>query len=643
VQGVKLEDYLHVAQVSNGKGAIEIGGRSVPVSEIRRLVNQFGIDSGGQFKEGIKSWLDAGRKIESDRKMVRAAGGVKGASEKAINILREGGERGENLTRRALFINRLKQGYSPAAAALEVEKYLFDFTRTSKPMDALRRFWDPFFQHAYKTLLITPEMMMKAPGKYNFLHNNLMQAVEAGINDPVSAEEVKMIIPPYRQIQDPVVGPILTGNSWLRRIFENKTAIDNPGQLGGKTAMLLKMPIGADILNRFAIWNDTLGKTGGLASPLMVSFGMVAFGRDPFSGKLLDPTTQSADMARRFNYAMNSALETMTTMPETMKFAKQQLGIGDPKYMTPNGVLLLHAALGKFVTVTNLDKEYFFRMLSFNKARGELQKALVSTAANEMAGKTADLQVSDQPYLKKIKDFVNASEGSAYLYNKMLQNNRDATAMRDAGAGLSGQMSTSDIVKHIKDLDKHIEALGQQYEATQAYRLQQLKNSKPAEIQQLAPGSTPQRAPQSISKPQGNGDYIDPDDFNSNIARVLRNPKLSQEDKLDRLDDMQQDLDDLQPKEDGSGELGQEEYDRLSSLLQTNIQEMNSQREKSPEELAIDRKNEAYLAKQDVPSGRPTRDDGAAKGKLPSLRTHKGTAAELKALKRSKSGSFKID
>jgi hypothetical protein len=597
VQGVKMSDYLDTAKVALGKGSIEVGGKTFPASVIKEQMAKLGITSSNQYREGVKSLMDVGRKLESDRRFINAAGSVKTSFQKGINILKEGGEYGENSTRRALFINRIKQGYSPAAAALEVEKYLFDYNRTSKGMDVVRRFWSPFFQHAYKTMLITPEMLSKAPGKYNFLHNNMMEAIQAGMQDPVTAAEVKTIIPRYEQIHDPIVGPILTGNSWLKRIFTNQTAVDREGKLG--VAVLFKNDIGLSILNQFALFNDEMGKSAGLVSPLMKSVAVLATGRDPFTLKVIDPTTQSADMARRFNYAMNAAIEGATPVPNAWKFVKQGLGIGDPKYYTPNAVLLLHAALGKFVTVTDLDREYSFRMMAMQMAQKELQKNLISQARKEVSGRTADAWLSDKPLLKTIKDAINYTESSSYLYNKMLKNQVAGVAMNSAASGLAGELSAAEIASHLKDLNKHIETQAKQYEAIQAYRLEQLKNAPAAEVRAMAPGSNPRpdRSPQSIGPggpggPGRAGDYVDPSDFMDNINEIMNDKSISHDERLDKLAD---EAENIQSADGGSGEMSEEEKDRLSSFIGDKMEQVESLRDKSDEEKKIIEKNRKYL------------------------------------------------
>jgi hypothetical protein len=491
VQGVKLSDYADLVKISKGRGDIDIGGKKIPAIELRRQIQKYGIDSGGQFVEGLEPALFAAKKMMRERVKEGIRNPIRGAADavkSGFGLVREAGVRGENYTRRALFLNRLKKGMSAEAAALDVEKYLFDFSRTTKSMDTLRRFYDPFIQAAIKSAYIMPEMLLKAPEKYNFLHNNMMGALEAAAQDPVTASEVKAILPYYRQIQDPIVGPILTGNNWLYKIFTN-TSGEPREELGGKTAVLFKAPIGADILNRFALWDQEVGKQGGLISPLIRSFAIYATGRDPFTGKNIDPPNNAADTARRLNYAFNSTLESAVPFPNTLKLIKQELGIGDVQYFTPRAVLLLHGNLGKFVNVTNLDKEYFFRKLSFHRAHQGLMKEMVSRLTAEMQGRTADLRVSDKPFLKRVLDEVNQYSSSRNTYSKILKNRRDAAATLGLGEHLSEGGSLVEIIRDIKDLERQNKLLNKQYEVSSEYRLQVLKDAKEEEIREIVPES----------------------------------------------------------------------------------------------------------------------------------------------------------
>ena len=498
VAGVKISDYTDALKVGAQKAGITLkDGSKISGAELESLVTRYGIDSGGQFNEGLQSALFSGKRLTRDGLLAK----TKDAPFKVLRGLRHMGESGENFSRRALFINRLKQGASVEDAVLDVEKYLFDFSRNTKATDTTRRFFDPFIQASIKTALITPELLAKNPKAYNMLHNNFGNAVAASFNDPMTQADVMQIIPDYQKFQDPILGPILTGNDWLYNIFTNS---QQKPHLGGKTAIMFKVPIGLDILNRFAIWDSQSFKNSAVVSPIMKSLVMTMGGKDPFTGKSLDLVTSEPDMARRLNASLWNLVESAAPMPNTVGEIKQRLGIGNPEYFTPSAVRMIRANFGKFLTITNLDKEYVFKNMALMRAHKEIQTNLRSALMQEQGGRNSAIFMSDKGWMKDISVLANKPYTAASIFAKLQDKQREIMMTKLAGAGLMGELSAVEAVQNLREINKQVDQLNKQFVSASEYRLQSLKLLKDqghADIEeQIVPESKAGRSTQSVGR-----------------------------------------------------------------------------------------------------------------------------------------------
>lgn len=457
VQGVKLEDYadalkVNLPRASKLTGAsdadrLSIMGKTVSSDSVRADVARLGIHTGGQFREGLRSVIFSGKKLWADQNLAQKAGTAgKYTAGGVFHLLEAVGTRGENLTRTALYINRLKRGFAPEAAAFEVERWLFDFSRNSRATDVTRRFVDPFIQAAIKTAFITPELLASRPGAYS-AQVTLLKALERSFNDPATVDDVARLMPPYQAIQDRYVGPLLPGNHWLVA-----GAIPKDGLIG-KAAMLFSVPIGPDILNKFALFDpQVLQQNSGVSQPILRGIGVLLTGQDPWSGKDIDIAKNSPDISKRLQAAVVEAMKGALPFPNTSKFILQKLKIGDPQYFTPDALLLLQGGFGKFVTVLNLDREFLFRQITFASIRKEILGKFVSAVRAEAGGRI----LGDEWYGNLVNRWNKRYSNSAEIYQELMGQTLQASARSGAAQHLAGQLSSDDLRAFLRDLDRTI-------------------------------------------------------------------------------------------------------------------------------------------------------------------------------------------
>ncbi len=141
------------AKVVAGKEvSVKIGSRALNGEEIRRLLRDNGVTKGGAFDSMGKDHLDetvtndvfnpgSWKFWERDNKILKGAEristGIAGAPSQlanggAGNLTRMNGQVIEDTDRAAHFIHKMQQGWTPAAAAEDVNKFLFDYSRDAK-------------------------------------------------------------------------------------------------------------------------------------------------------------------------------------------------------------------------------------------------------------------------------------------------------------------------------------------------------------------------------------------------------------------------------------------------------------------------------------------------------------------------------
>lgn len=492
--GATPRDFAYVTKVMSGKGGIPIkAGKSEKLlssSELRKEIVEYGIDSGGIFKEGIDSFVNMGQKMTRDGVLKRTAGYANPM--KVINGMMEFGERGENWSRRAFYISLRRGGMAPKDAAMTVERVLFDYGRVTPNMNVARRFI-PFIQPVIKTAAIAPELIKSNPKLYNFLNNNMFQTMQAAFNDDTTNSELmavmgKAIAPRYRQLQDPTFSALLPGNSWIGKYLVNQGGgvpnKDAPwqGHVGGNVMLQFKAPIQFDILNQMNIFDESI-MTGVGAGPVLRAFSQLFTGKDVFTDKDIDVTKDHADIAARLSAAGNTLLQSAVPFPNAIKEIAKVAKIGDTKWIEPTTVQFIHGTVGRFATVTNLDKDFFFKMLTMKKYHEQLTKEFISRAAAE--GRKEPAPDKSNSILSVIRGWVRDAEklsqsafSSARARNLMQENANEMQRVNMSRAGIIGAMTPVDILKNIRMLEKNVKELNKSYQTTSEYRLKAIGEAK---------------------------------------------------------------------------------------------------------------------------------------------------------------------
>lgn len=87
------------------------------------------------------------------------------------------------------FIHELKKGATPETAAMQVKKFLFDYTDlTSTEQNILKRFM-PFYTFTRKNVPLQFEQLMKQPGKYSGLERTVQAVEDLGMGENKPANE----------------------------------------------------------------------------------------------------------------------------------------------------------------------------------------------------------------------------------------------------------------------------------------------------------------------------------------------------------------------------------------------------------------------------------------------------------------------
>lgn len=474
VTGVKMDDYVDSYRVLFGSGSemVPVGKNgTMTVGTLRKMAEDFNINTGGHFSEGIDKVLYTGKKIMSEYTLSQKVGAgllkAKNIAAKALSGIHGIGERGENFSRMAMFINRVKQGYSPMMAAREVEKFLFDFKRTTPAMDAVRRFYNPFIQAAMKTAFIAPELIGRSPGKISFYENTVMEVIKDAMRDPVSQFAVQQLYPDYYRLHDRIAGPLLPGNHWLAALAGYGDNKDQQLPL----AIALGLPGGMNILNQFLIYDSQVLRNASSGSPVWQSFMIMLTGEDPFTKKSYDISSQTADFAGRLNAATRKFVTGPVAFPNLEKFIqkKYQLGSNESiQYFDPAVVLALHGSLGKFGRVTNLDKEYMFKMMTMVKIEKELKSKLFSAAAKEFNGRTLDMYVGDKPLLKSVTDSLRITGESSRVFNSYVKNIQQIQENQIASEALSATIKPTpdQIAAQLYNVRETIKSLNRAYKTS---------------------------------------------------------------------------------------------------------------------------------------------------------------------------------
>lgn len=477
VQGVTPQTHLDTLKLLTGKLAglqaegniVNPRGKLYSAEELNGLLSKWGINSGNAFHDGAADFMGAGKKLtlsqaaSSPRKL-----GLKYTAEVADSMLRgvsKFGERGENFTRSALFLQRLKEGYTPEMAAREVTKYLFDYTRNS-PLTNSARFWMPFIQHPMKTLLVAPELIGKSMVTYNTLHNSLPHVLAAAFHDPIQQHELNQILPDYLKQRDVVAGPLLTGNSYIYDMLVGSRPQKAQTKMGG--VIYFDPAVGMRILNHFAHPVD------GLAPIWRAAFEAIS-GHDRYGRSLDNSTVGEVDPANRLNHFISQTLEGTVAYHNAWNMMKTAFGLKNPEYADTPTLSLMKGAFGQFGGVTNLDKEFMFKQIALGSQIKELEKNLrieVGRETRNMAP-TGSLGAWVHTNYGEI-----VPENPLRTYKSIQARVANMQGAQAAAQGLQGQIGAKDYVERIKAVHEAMQSNIKAYQFSVGRYLQMAKDAK---------------------------------------------------------------------------------------------------------------------------------------------------------------------
>ena len=381
-------------QASKTDDFIMVNGEPVHVDVIRQMSNEYSVSFGGSYQEGLGKNVDLGKNIANSQRNIadRALGFVTTSklspAKYAVDMvagMNYMGERAENFTRMALFMNRLKKGASPAVAAFEVEKFLFNFQRNTKGVDLIRRWVSPFIQAAIKTGQVAPELLVSAPGRINFTQNVMMETLGKAMRDPMTQDALQRFVKDWIQLKDAVAGPLFGDETMMAQI------LSTPEQLtGGGIVPIFTLPIGFDILNQFAVWDPRILRRGGpVSSPLLKAMTSLVNGVDFQSGQRIDYSRLRPDASRRIEFGFSQIIDQAFAVSNLKRSIFNSFGIDtDPLYTNTLALNLIHGSFGKFVRFLPLHREYILRNFSLQTAEMELKAGMAKAYRQEVLRKT---------------------------------------------------------------------------------------------------------------------------------------------------------------------------------------------------------------------------------------------------------------
>lgn len=476
-----IQAYRDATEVLLGKSA---GFRSAPTAmrpngvfydgqALKTLLDRFGITRTGAWAEGMEPFLQAGKKLTFQEAMQRpSALFPKYTLERIQSLVRTVdtfGERGENSARAALFLQRLRAGYEPEQAASEVTKWLFDYSRNSPVMENVR-FAMPFLQHPLKTAMLTPALLGRASGTYNFIQNTFPHVVANAFHDPVTQAELNTILPPSIRQRDGIAGPFISGNTWMAAIF----GAGKPGPLG--SLGWFDPRIGLRILNHFSYFSkggDT--RLASEMSPVLQGLLGMSTGQNWTAPKgsparELDYANGNANVAKRASYMLSAVIGGISPFPNAEKMMMQAFGLVDPKHVEPNSVLIMKGLAGQFGGITDLDHDVQSRLLATHYAYMDQKKQFLQAVHQEVKG-----NVNAGTLVRYAKNTYGTILGvtPVQLFAQLNQARQEAGAAQLGAQTLGSGNRAGDFAARMKGLSDEMERLNQAYQTLGARYLSQ--------------------------------------------------------------------------------------------------------------------------------------------------------------------------
>ena len=158
--------------------------------QILRLAHEHGVFYEGQFGGDIeREFMRPGIGRTAWNKISTGWG----ATDKGMEV----GQLFENHARLTLFIDGLEKGMSPEAAALRVQKFLFDYTEMSPFERSVLKLAIPFYAFSRKNLPLQIEMLAQRPWA-QALPDKLQRSIQYGINEELTPQEESLLSPRIR-------------------------------------------------------------------------------------------------------------------------------------------------------------------------------------------------------------------------------------------------------------------------------------------------------------------------------------------------------------------------------------------------------------------------------------------------------------
>ena len=146
----------------------------VSYTQIRDWADEYGVTGRGLFSADIETTL---RQEMGEGKWLTLS-----SKNKAIEIGKRVGEAVEDNARMANFIDGLKKGMTPEAAAKRVRRTLFDYSDLTEFEQKVMKRLFPFYTWTRKNVPFQVRQMIQNPGKYKAI-DTLRQEVEAAVGE----------------------------------------------------------------------------------------------------------------------------------------------------------------------------------------------------------------------------------------------------------------------------------------------------------------------------------------------------------------------------------------------------------------------------------------------------------------------------
>ena len=423
VIGVKPQTYKDALLVQRGiakneAGTILINGKKVSYNQIRDWSDEFGVTGRGLFTSDIETSL----KME----MGEGKWMTLSSKNKAIEYGKRVGEAVEDNARFANFIDGLRKGMKPEAAAKRVRKTLFDYSDlTDFEQQVMKRIF-PFYTWTRKNVPFQLEQLVKHPGKYKAI-DTLRQEVEAAAgklddNEKYLSEWMLANYPTKVKVEGGEARYFILGGWWAG------ADLWKLGSQPTKLATDLLHPVLKSMLEASTQLTDKKG-----------------YVTDLFSGQKLHPEMPTdylwGTTSETTKHYLNN-LRVLNTIDEFVRAYYNEKGEG-PKKLSPfvkEPKTIEEALLAFFTGIRTFSVDLERQKLFFTQGKGkesELYKELVSKAIK--AGRTdEEIKVLMDKGIESIQDLQGMATGGLVSQAERLGFNKggavsqeDITAVTD--------------------------------------------------------------------------------------------------------------------------------------------------------------------------------------------------------------------